>query len=70
VIETAPFEVAEVGWGEFDIGIKVHFHDPREQPVSLVHHLRLFQDPNVPPAQRKPGIAACGGLYAAICVCV
>ncbi len=55
-MESPPFEVAEVGWGEFDIGIKIHFHDTREQPVSLAHHLRLFPDPNAPPPPKKYGV--------------
>ena len=26
VVDTAPFHVTELGWGEFDIGIKIFFH--------------------------------------------
>lgn len=42
VIETFPFEVSETGWGEFEVGIKITFHDPAEKPVSVYHHLRLY----------------------------
>jgi len=41
-IEKPPYEVTEIGWGEFDIGIKIFFHDPKEAPQSLIHHLKLF----------------------------
>jgi len=40
-IEKPPFEVTEIGWGEFSIAIKVFFHDAREQPLSLQHQLLL-----------------------------
>lgn len=26
VVDAAPFHVTELGWGEFDIGIKIFFH--------------------------------------------
>ncbi|KAH3677629.1 hypothetical protein WICMUC_001732 [Wickerhamomyces mucosus] len=41
-IEVPPFEVEETGWGEFEIGIKIFFHnDANEKNISLYHHLRL-----------------------------
>lgn len=42
VVEQPPFEVTEHGWGEFGVGIKINFHDSREQPVTLQHMLKLF----------------------------
>ena len=42
-----PYEVSETGWGEFDIAIRVYFHDPNEKPVTLLHTLKLFQTGNV-----------------------
>lgn len=30
-----PYEVTETGWGEFEIVIKIYFHDPNERPVSI-----------------------------------
>ena len=30
-IENPPFEVHQVGWGQFSIGIKLFFHDPAEE---------------------------------------
>lgn len=32
----------ESGWGEFEILIKVYFHDPAEKPQLLYHHLELY----------------------------
>lgn len=37
-----PYEICETGWGEFEIVIKIHFHDPNERPVTLYHILKLF----------------------------
>lgn len=42
-----PYEVTETGWGEFEVVIKLHFHDPNERPVTLYHILKLFQSPIV-----------------------
>ncbi|XP_003748236.1 YEATS domain-containing protein 4 [Galendromus occidentalis] len=46
IILAPPYEVAETGWGEFEIVIKVYFHDPNERPVTLYHVLKLFQTGN------------------------
>lgn len=35
VITEPPYEVAETGWGEFEIPIKIYFMDPTERPVQL-----------------------------------
>ncbi len=44
-IEQQPFEVTEFGWGQFDIGITLHFTpDARESDVTLFHMLRLYED--------------------------
>lgn len=45
VVTKPPFEVTETGWGEFEIVIKIHFHDPTERPVTMYHILKLFQSP-------------------------
>lgn len=34
--------VEESGWGEFEIGIKIHFQDPNQRPLTLSHQLRLY----------------------------
>lgn len=53
-VKTAPpFEVQETGWGEFELIIRIFFVDPNERPVTIYHHLRLFNhDPNNP----NPGV--------------
>lgn len=44
-----PFEVKETGWGEFEVIIKIYFVDPNERPVTIYHHLKLFEhDQNNP----------------------
>lgn len=47
ILTKAPYEVTETGWGEFEVVIKVYFHDPTERPVTLYHILKLFQSPVV-----------------------
>jgi len=48
VVLKPPYEVSETGWGEFEIVIKIYFHDSNERPVTLYHVLKLF--PSVPGA--------------------
>ncbi len=52
VVKEYPFEVSECGWGEFDAGIRIYFRDPQEQPVDLVHTIKLYS-PASPPALKK-----------------
>lgn len=36
VVDSAPFELSETGWGEFEIGITIIFHsDATEKPIDL-----------------------------------
>lgn len=37
-----PFEVTEVGWGEFEAGIRLHFKDASEAPVDFLHTIKLY----------------------------
>lgn len=37
-----PFELTELGWGEFEIKIHIEFRDETTQPVVLSHYLQLF----------------------------
>ena len=43
-VETAPFEVTDMGWGEFEVMLQVFFHDSREKPLELTHMLKLYPD--------------------------
>lgn len=48
IVVKPPYEIRETGWGEFEIVIKIHFHDPNERPVitfntlCLSHHEKLL----------------------------
>ncbi|XP_046964938.1 YEATS domain-containing protein 4 [Nymphalis io] len=55
IVTKPPYELTETGWGEFEIVIKIYFHDPNERPVTLYHILKLFQSPvseGTPPVGR------------------
>lgn len=41
-METAPFEVTETGWGEFQLNIRIVFQDVNQKPLNLMHHLKLY----------------------------
>ena len=42
MVESAPFEVEETGWGEFEIAIKFYFvPESNEKPQTLWHALKL-----------------------------
>jgi hypothetical protein len=44
-VEFPPYELTECGWGEFDITVRLHFHeDTAEPPIELFHRLRLYDD--------------------------
>ncbi|CAH0555228.1 unnamed protein product [Brassicogethes aeneus] len=42
IVVKPPYEISETGWGEFEIVIKIHFHDPNERPATMYHILKLF----------------------------
>lgn len=53
-VNAPPFELQEVGWGEFDLLVELHFHDDvQEPPLELLHSLRLGLDVHGNP-QRRP----------------
>lgn len=43
-----PYEVHEHGWGEFEVIIRVTFHDAAEKPVEFIHPLHLFNTDGSP----------------------
>ena len=51
-VEKPPFEVHEVGWGQFSIGIKLIFHDSNCKPVDVLKDLILFDD--MQPSPKRP----------------
>ncbi|POM74712.1 hypothetical protein PHPALM_8290, partial [Phytophthora palmivora] len=52
MISKPPYEVTELGWGEFETRIQIYFHDPNERPISIIHLLVLYP-PNSQPASTK-----------------
>lgn len=52
-IKSPPFEVTEMGWGEFEAKMTMHFKDPNEKPVDVLHQLRLYHDPATGTTQPK-----------------
>lgn len=45
VIDSPPFELSECGWGEFEIGISIFFHNEVcEKQLDLFHQLKLYGD--------------------------
>lgn len=56
VAESPPFELSESGWGEFEIGISIFFHnDVCEKQLDLFHHLKLYSsDDTGPQSMKKP----------------
>ena len=42
IIDKPPFEVTELGWGEFAAKIRLFFKDPEEQPIDIVHIIKLY----------------------------
>ncbi|KAA1088783.1 NuA4 histone H4 acetyltransferase complex and the SWR1 complex subunit [Puccinia graminis f. sp. tritici] len=63
VVDKAPFELSETGWGEFVIGIKIHFlSESAEKAIQLQHPLKLHDwtaDPNlsIPPVWLDQSLA-------------
>lgn len=47
IVTKPPYEIIETGWGEFEVVIKIYFHDPTERPVTCYHILKLFKSPVV-----------------------
>ncbi|KAK2657023.1 hypothetical protein Ddye_010075 [Dipteronia dyeriana] len=56
VIESAPFELSECGWGEFEIAISIFFHsDVCDKQLDLFHNLKLYpEDESGPHSNKKP----------------
>ena len=42
VIDKWPFELYEMGWGEFEIKIKIELIDETAKPIELVHPLKFY----------------------------
>ncbi|WIA17461.1 hypothetical protein OEZ86_014575 [Tetradesmus obliquus] len=54
-VEQQPFELTETGWGEFDIGVVLHFTpDAQEKDLEVFHRLKLYADDDPTGQSRKP----------------
>ena len=42
VVDKWPFELYEMGWGEFEIKIKIELIDETAKPIELVHPLKFY----------------------------
>ncbi|XP_072045160.1 YEATS domain-containing protein 2-like [Amphiura filiformis] len=40
-VKEPPFHLTRRGWGEFPIRVQLHFVDPRNKKVDIIHHLKL-----------------------------
>ena len=53
VLTQPPYEVHQMGWGEFTIGIRIHFHKPHDnKPVEIGKQLVLYDD--MPVSAKRP----------------
>jgi YEATS domain-containing protein 4 len=50
-----PFELYEVGWGEFDIKIKIFLIDDTAKPLEVFHLLKLYpSQSHIAPSSKRP----------------
>ncbi|PON39176.1 YEATS [Parasponia andersonii] len=56
LVESAPFEITECGWGEFEIAISLFFHSEIcDKQLDLYHHLKLYpEDESGPQSTKRP----------------
>uniref|UniRef100_A0A8C4NDN6 YEATS domain-containing protein 2 n=1 Tax=Eptatretus burgeri TaxID=7764 RepID=A0A8C4NDN6_EPTBU len=40
-ISEPPFHLTRRGWGEFPVRVQLHFKDPRNKRLDIIHHLKL-----------------------------
>jgi len=52
-----PFELYEMGWGEFDIKIKIRLVDETVKPIELIHPLKFFNQPHQTQSTKKPVVS-------------
>jgi len=52
-----PFELYEMGWGEFDIKIKIELIDESVKPIELIHPLKFYNQPHQSQSSKKPVVS-------------
>uniref|UniRef100_A0A8C8CAY7 YEATS domain-containing protein 2 n=1 Tax=Oncorhynchus tshawytscha TaxID=74940 RepID=A0A8C8CAY7_ONCTS len=40
-VSEPPFHLTRRGWGEFPVRIQIHFKDPRNKRIDIIHHLKV-----------------------------
>lgn len=53
VLTESPFEISELGWGEFDTKIQIYFQDKSLPPVDILHFLKLYPPQSQIPSSKK-----------------
>mmetsp|Transcript_19591 Transcript_19591/g.28184 ORF Transcript_19591/g.28184 Transcript_19591/m.28184 type:complete len:264 (-) Transcript_19591:133-924(-) len=53
-ITEPPYEVTEMGWGEFEAGIRIFFKDSDERPVDILHPIKLYPGGGQQMSVKKP----------------
>lgn len=41
VLSEPPFHLTRRGWGEFPVRIQIHFKDPRNKRIDIIHQLKV-----------------------------
>uniref|UniRef100_A0AAY4AMZ2 YEATS domain-containing protein n=1 Tax=Denticeps clupeoides TaxID=299321 RepID=A0AAY4AMZ2_9TELE len=41
-VSEPPFHLTRRGWGEFPVRVQIHFKDPRNKRIDIIHHLKCF----------------------------
>lgn len=58
VVNKFPFELYEVGWGQFDIIITIHLVDETAKPIEFIHPLKLYpSQPHASMSTKKPVVS-------------
>ena len=57
IISKWPFELYEMGWGEFDIKIKIELIDESVKPIELTHALKFYNQPHQSQSSKKPVVS-------------
>ncbi|KAI4499386.1 hypothetical protein M0802_005646 [Mischocyttarus mexicanus] len=40
-VSSVPFNLSRRGWGEFPLRVQLHFKNPINKPIDIIHHLKL-----------------------------
>lgn len=41
LLSEPPFHLTRRGWGEFPVRIQIHFKDPRNKRIDIIHQLKV-----------------------------